>query len=66
MTRGERPSAEEALKHPFFSVDPAEVAAMVAKEQVGARKIGGGFFGSLFGGGGDELPAEGRLGGVGR
>ena len=32
---------------------------MVAKEQVGARKIGGGFFGSLFGGGEDELPAEG-------
>ena len=61
MAKGERPSAEEALKHPFFSVDPAEVAAMVAKQQMGARKIGGGFFGSLFGGGEEELPAEGDL-----
>ena len=55
LQRGERPSAEEALRHPFFSVDPAEVAAMVAKQQMGGRgKRAGGFFGGLFGNSGAE------------
>ena len=50
LQKGERPSAEEALRHPFFDVDPAEVAAMVAKQQMGSRgKRTGGFFGGLFG-----------------
>ena len=50
LQKGERPSAEEALKHPFFSVDPDEVVAMVAKQQMGRGKLkGGGFFGNLFG-----------------
>jgi serine/threonine protein kinase len=56
--KGERPSAEEALRHPFFAVDPAEVAAMVAKQQMGGRgKRAGGFFGGIggiFGKGGAE------------
>lgn len=52
LDRGERPSAEEALRHPFFSVDPAEVAAMVAEQQknVVVRRSGTGLFGGLFGG----------------
>ena len=55
LQKGERPSAEEALRHPFFSVDPAEVAAMVAKQQMGGRgKRAGGFFGGLFGNSGAE------------
>ena len=50
LQKGERPSAEEALRHPFFDVDPAEVAAMVAKQQMGSLgKRTGGFFGGLFG-----------------
>jgi hypothetical protein len=55
LQKGERPSAEEALRHPFFAVDPAEVAAMVAKQQMGGRgKRAGGFFGGLFGNSGAE------------
>ena len=55
LQKGERPSAEEALRHPFFDVDPAEVAAMVVKQQMGGRgKRAGGFFGGLFGVGGAE------------
>ena len=55
LQKGERPSAEEALRHPFFAVDPAEVAAMVAKQQMGGRgKRAGGFFGGIFGNGGAE------------
>ena len=52
---GERPSAEEAMRHRFFSVDPAEVAALVASQTksvtYSAGSFGmGGIFG-LFGGG---------------
>jgi serine/threonine protein kinase len=48
---GDRPSAEEALRHRFFDVDPAELAAMVAKQQIDSPiKYGGGLFGDLFGG----------------
>ena len=51
---GERPSAEEAMRHRFFSVDPAEVAALVASQtksvKYNARLGMGGIFG-LFGGG---------------
>jgi hypothetical protein len=53
LDRGERPSAEEAMRHPFFSVDPAEVAAMVAEQQKTiVRRSSGGLFGGFFGGGG--------------
>ena len=54
MSKGERPSAEEALRHRFFSVDPAEVAAMVARNQIVPRgRKGGAFeiFENIFGGG---------------
>jgi hypothetical protein len=63
MRKGDRPSAEEALRHPFFVVDPGEVALMVAKQHVGkVRRKGGGFFGSLFGGSADEESDGGSYG----
>ena len=63
MRKGDRPSAEEALRHPFFAVDPGEVALMVAKQHVGkVRRKGGGFFGSLFGGSADEESDGGSYG----
>jgi len=55
LSKGERPSADEAMKHRFFSVDPAEVEAMVAEQQraeqqkaVVWRAGGGGIFGGFF------------------
>lgn len=52
---GERPSAEEAMRHRFFSVDPAEVAALVASQTKSVTYNGrlgmGGIFGGIFGGG---------------
>ena len=60
---GERPSAEEAMRHRFFSVDPAEVAALVASQTKsvtynGGRLGMGGIFG-LFGGGRDNSGRDG-------
>ena len=51
---GERPSAEEAMRHRFFSVDPAEVAALVASQtKTVSMRRGGGIFG-FFGGSKDD------------
>ena len=59
---GERPSAEEAMRHRFFSVDPAEVAALVASQTKSVTYNGGlgmgGIFG-LFGGGRDNSGRDG-------
>lgn len=60
---GERPSAEEAMRHRFFSVDPAEVAALVASQTKSVTYNGrlgsmGGIFG-LFGGGRENSGRDG-------
>ena len=53
-SNGERPSAEEAMRHRFFSVDPAEVAALVASQtKTVSMRRGGGIFG-FFGGSKDD------------
>lgn len=47
---GERPSAEEAMRHRFFSVDPAEVAALVASQTKSVTYSAGSFgMGGIFG-----------------